>query len=473
LKSADTSAAEKIPGIVLVKEEGLIAVLHADPETAESARASIKTEYDVPDGTVDESSIFGELLKKAPQPQTPAQERKGDLAEGEKAAASVFEHTYLNGYGAHAAMETHTAVAKPDGDKMTVYISTQTPFPAQNQIASALKIPAQNVRIIAPYVGGGFGGKSTGNQAMEAARLAKITGKPVQVSYTREEEFFYDTYRPAAIVKIKSGLDNNGKLCLWDYQVYFAGNRSAEQFYDVPNKMMRIYGSSMMATPGAHPFGTGPWRAPGANLNVFARESHIDIMAAKLKMDPLEFRLKNTSEARVRRVLEAAAQRFGYKPAPAPSGRGYGIACAFDAGTYVAEFVEVKVDKESVKVKRVVAAQDMGIVINPEGARMQMEGCIMMGLGYSLAEDISFKGGKILTTNFHNYKMPRFSWLPEIDAFLVKNDDVAPQGGGEPAICPIGGAIANAIFDATGARVFQMPMTPERINKAMNRPANT
>lgn len=473
LKSADTSAAEKIPGIVLVKEEGLIAVLHADPETAESARASIKAEYDVPDGTVDESSIFDEIVRKAPKAQTPAQERKGDLAEGEKAAASVFEHTYLNGYGAHSPMETHTAVAKLDGDKMTLYISTQTPFPAQSQIASALKMPAQNVRVITPFVGGGFGGKSTGNQAMEAARLAKITGKPVQVSYTREEEFFFDAFRPAAVVKIKSGLDKDGKICLWDNQIYSAGDRSAEQFYDVPNKMMRLYGSALMATPGMHPFATGAWRAPGANINVFARESQIDAMAAKLKMDPLEFRLKNTSEARVRRVLEAAAQRFGYKPAPAPSGRGIGIACAFDAGTYVAEFVEVKVDKGYVKVKRVVAAQDMGIAINPEGARMQMEGCITMGLGYSLAEDISFKGGKILTTNFHNYKIPRFSWLPEIDAFLVKNDDLAPQGGGEPAICPIGGAIANAIFDAIGARVFQMPLTPERINQAMKQSAST
>jgi nicotinate dehydrogenase subunit B len=467
LKSVDTSAAEKIPGIVLVKEEGLIAVLHSDPEIAEAARKSIKAEYDEPAGTVDENNIFDELLKKAPRAQTPAQERKGDLAEGEKAAASLFEQTYLNGYGAHAPMEPHAAVAKLDGDKMTVYISTQTPFPAQSQIASALKMPAQNVRVITPYVGGGFGGKSAGLQSTEAARLAKITGKPVQVSYNREEEFFYDSFRPAAVVKIKSGIDKDGKLCLWDNQIYFAGDRSAEQFYDVPNKMIRAYGGPMAMGPATvHPFATGAWRAPGANLNVFARESQIDIMAAKLKMDPLEFRLKNTSDGRMRRVLESAAQRFGYKPAPGPSGRGVGIACGIDAGSYVAEIVEIKIDKGNVKVKRVVASQDMGIVVNPEGARMQMEGCIMMGLGYSLSEDISFKGGKIFTTNFHNYKLPRFSWLPEIDAFIVKNDDLAPQGGGEPAICPIGGAIANAIFDAIGVRVFQMPMTPERISMA-------
>jgi nicotinate dehydrogenase subunit B len=457
----DTSAAEQMPGVVLVKERDLIAVLHKDPEIAEKGRANIKAEYNVPDETIDEKSIFDELVKKAPRAQQ--SERKGNLDTGQKAAVSVFEQTYLNGYGAHAAIETHTACAKMDGGKMTVWISTQTPFMAQSQIASAI---SQNVRVITPYVGGGFGGKSAFAQATEAARLAKITGKPVQVSYNRAEEFFYDAFRPAAVVKIKSGIGGDGKICLWDYHVYFAGTRSAEQFYDVPNNLMSSYGSWMGGGPSVHPFATGAWRAPGANLNVFARESQLDIMAAKLKMDPLEFRLKNTSDARMRRVLEVVAERFGYKPAPGPSGRGIGIACGIDAGTYVAEMAEVKVDNGNVKVKRIFAAQDMGISVNLEGSKMQMEGCIMMGLGYTLSEDISFKGSRLFTTNFNNYKVPRFSWLPEIDAFLVKNDALASQGGGEPAIAPVGGAVANAIFDATGVRVFQMPMTPERILSA-------
>jgi len=464
LKNADTSAAEKMPGIVVVKEEGLIAVLHPDPETAEEARSSINAEYDIPDGTVDEQTIFDHIVQKASKPRP--SESKGDLVAGEKASTTLFEHTYLNGYGAHASIETHTATAKPDGEKMTVWISTQTPFSNQTEIARALKVDAKTVRVITPYVGGGFGGKSAANQAVEAARLAKITGQPVQVAYNRDEEFFYDSFRPAAVVKIKSGLDSAGKICLWDYHVYYAGTRSAEQFYDVPNNLMSSYGSWMGGASGVHPFATGAWRAPGANINVFARESHLDIMASKLKMDPLEFRLNNTSDARMRRVLEEAAKRFGYKGAASPSGRGYGIACGIDAGTYVAEIAEVKVDNGKVKVERIVAAQEMGISVNPEGSLMQMEGCIMMGLGYTLSEDISFKGGRLFTTNFHNYEVPKFSWLPEIDAFLVKNDELAPQGGGEPAIVPVGGAVANAIFDAIGVRVFQMPMTPERINKA-------
>ena len=464
LKSVDTSSAEQMPGVVVVKEEGLIAVLHEDPETAEKALASVKAAFDEPSSPVDPETIFDHILQAAPKPQT--QERKGDLAEGEKASAAIFEAKYLNGYGAHASIETHTACARLEGEKMTVWISTQTPFPNQQEIARALKLAPQNVRVITPFVGGGFGGKSAALQALDAARLAKATGKPVQVSYSRAEEFFYDHFRPAAIVRIKSGLDGAGKICLWDYHVYYAGSRSAEQFYDVPNNLMSTYGGWMGDTNKAHPFYIGAWRAPGSNINVFARESHIDTMAAHAKADPLEFRLRNTSDARMRRVLQTAAERFGYKASPGPSGRGYGIACAIDAGAYVAEIAEVKMDSGKVKVQRIVAVQDMGVVINPEGARMQMEGCIMMGLGYSLSEDIDFKGGRIFTSNFHNYSIPRFSWLPDIDAFLIRNDQLTAQGGGEPAIAPVGGAIANAIFDLAGVRLFQMPMTPERINKA-------
>ncbi|MGB7624745.1 MAG: molybdopterin cofactor-binding domain-containing protein, partial [Terriglobia bacterium] len=468
LKSADTSTAEKMPGVTVVKEGSLIAVLHPDPEDAEKALASIKAEFEVPKATVDDKTIFDHLLSAAPQMQE--RERKGDLAEGEKAAVEVFDRKYVNGYGAHAPIETHTALARVEGGKVTVWTSTQTPFPNQQQIAQALGVSPENVRVITPFVGGGFGGKSSaGLQAIEAAKLAKIAGKPVQVTWSRAEEFFYDTFRPAAVVKVKSGTNSAGKICLWDYHVYFAGARSAEQFYDVPHNLIRVYGQWGRDPGKAHLFATGPWRAPGANINVFARESQIDIMAAKAKIDPLEFRLNNTSDKRMRSVLEAAAERFGWKKAPLPSGRGYGIACGIDAGTYVAAIAEVKVDKASgkVKVNRIVGAQDMGIVINPDGARMQMEGCIMMGLGYALSEEVRFKGGELLTKNFDTYELPRFSGLPEIEAILVKNDELTPQGGGEPAIVPIGAVIANAIFDAVGARLFQMPMTPDRVKEAI------
>ncbi len=234
---------------------------------------------------------------------------------------------------------------------------------------------------------------------------------------------------------------------------------------------MRVYGG--WSGPGAaiHLFRVGPWRAPGANINVFARESQIDIMAAKAKIDPLEFRLRNTSDKRMQSVLRAAAERIGWKPAPGPSGRGIGIAAGIDSGTWAALAAEVEVDKASgrVKVKRIVCAQDMGIVINPEGATIQMEGCITMGLGYTLSEEVRFSGGEVLDRNFDTYELPRFSWLPKIETILVKNDELTPQGGGEPAIVPMGAVVANAIFDATGARVFRMPLTPARVLEAIGK----
>ena len=204
-------------------------------------------------------------------------------------------------------------------------------------------------------------------------------------------------------------------------------------------------------------------------MNVFARESHVDVMAAAAKIDPLEFRLRNTSDARARSVLEAAAKAFGWTPAAAPSRRGWGLACGVDSGSYAALAVQVKVDRASgaVTVERVVCAQDMGVVVSPDGATMQVEGCVTMGLGYVLSEEVQFRGGQILDDNFDSYAVPRFSWLPRIETVLVKNDALAPQGGGEPAIVPMGAAIANAVFDATGTRLFRLPMTPARVKAAL------
>jgi nicotinate dehydrogenase subunit B len=468
LKTVDTSAAARLPDVVVVNEGGLVAVLAPDPEAAESALALVKADFDVPAPAFDDQTVFAHILSVAGAGEE--REKKGDLAEGAKRSARLFEGTYLDGYGAHAPMETHTSLAHFEGGTMTVWASTQTPFGTQQAVSRALGLPKESVRVITPFVGGGFGGKSAGRQSIEAATLAKRTGRPVQVSWSRAEEFFLDTFRPAAVVKVRSGLDGDGRISLWDYQVYAAGSRGAELFYDMPNSLIRASGRWGSDTPKMHLFATGPWRAPGANLNVFARESQIDTMAAAVKVDPLEFRLKNTSDKRMRGVLEAAAARFGWKKSVGPSGRGVGVACGIDAGTYVALMAEVKVDAGTgkVRVARIVCAQEMGVVINPDGATMQMEGCLMMGLGYTLSEEIRFSGGRILTRNFDTYEIPRFSVMPELETVLVKNDPLSPQGGGEPAIVPVGAVVANALFDATGARLFQMPFTPARVKDALN-----
>jgi isoquinoline 1-oxidoreductase len=452
-----------------VEQDGLVAVLHPDPEVAETALGRLRPKWnDAPPGA-DTEGIFDDLVSRAPEPEVKAV--RGDVEAARGGARRLFESTFRKGYVAHAPIEPHAATAQMKDGKLTVWSSTQVPFPTRDALTRVMGLDAKNVRVITPYVGGGFGGKSTGHHAEEAARLAKIADQPVQVAYTRAEEFFYDTLDPACVVKVASAVDGNGRITLWDYEVHAAGDRAAELFYDVPHTRMRVFGGWFGPHAAMHRFGVGPWRAPGANMNVFARESHIDITAAGAKVDPLEFRLRNMGDQRMRRVLQEAAKKFGWTPAPAPSGRGWGIACGIDSGTYAALVVEVKVDRErgAVRIERVVCAQDMGIVVSPDGATMQMEGCITMGLGYVLSEELRFSGGQMLDENFDTYEIPRFSWLPRIETVLVKNDDLAPQGGGEPAIIPMGGAIANAVFDATGERIFRLPMTPGRLKAALGK----
>ncbi len=467
LKDVDTSAAGRMEGIRVVRDGDLVAVMGRSPDESEKALAKVKADFEVPEAKVDDKSIFEHFLKW--DVKRDVAEEAGDLKAGEELADEVIERTYLSGYVAHAPIEPHTAVARFEGDKITVWASTQTPFPLKNDLAEELVMDKKNVRVITPFVGGGFGGKTRNGQAIEAARLAKLAGAPVQVGWTRAEEFFYDSFRPASVIKVKSGVTKEGKVVLWDFDIYFAGGRGSQMFYDVPNHRTTTYGNRGGGAPSAHPFATGAWRAPANHNNTFARECQMDIMAEKVGMDPVEFRLKNLADKKMRGVLKAGVEKFGWTSSKGPSGRGVGVALGIDSGTYVATIAEVEVDKirGSVKVKRVVCVQDMGLVINPQGAKLQMEGCITMGLGYVLSEELRFKGGEVLDVNFNTYELPKFSWVPKIETMTIEADDQPAQGGGEPAIICLGGAVGNAIYDATGARLLQLPMTRERVQEAM------
>jgi isoquinoline 1-oxidoreductase len=468
LDSVDTSAAEKIEGVRVVRDGTLVAVLHERRDVADIALQLVKATVNRSAPAVDDKTIFDHLLKMAPEPRVVAE--SGNLQEGERQAASVIEHTYLNSYVSHAAIETHSAVARVESGKATLWVGTQAPFSVRPAVAQALGFAPQDVRIVTTYVGGGFGGKSGAPQAAEAARLSKIVGRPVQVVWDRGEEFFFDTFRPAAVVKIRSGMTAAGRIAFWDYKVVGAGDRHAQLFYEVAHQRTTSAGGWQGGNPpGMHLFGVGPWRAPSVNTNTFARESHIDVMAAKAGMDPVEFRRRNLTAPRMLRVLDAVQKQFGWKPAKAPSGRGVGVSCAIYSGTYVAMMAELSVDKATgrVQVTRVALAQDMGVVVNPDGARQQMEGSITMGLGYALTEEVHFKGGEVLDRNFDTYQIPRFSWVPRIELVLIDNPELPAQGCGEPPIVNMGSVIANAIFDAVGVRLLQLPMTPQRIKEAL------
>jgi len=456
-----SSGLSEFEGIELIEKENLVAVVHADPEIANSAVKRIKVEWQEPEAKTDNESIFQFFSDTIENSRI--FEEAGDLKTGKESSDILIEAAYHDGYKAHAPIETHTATCYFEADKLTMWASTQTPFGTREELAKTFDMPLENVHMKQIFLGGGFGGKIYNRQAIEAAMISKLCGKPVQLAWKRREEFMYDMFRPAALMKIATGIDSNGKFCLWKYDIYCAGSRGTELFYDIPNNRTRIFNDRYV-----HPFGTGAWRAPGNNSTTFARESHIDVMAHAVGIDALEFRLNNLKDQNMTDTLKLAAKTFGWNRKK-PEGHGYGIALGADAGTLVAMIAEVHVDKETGNVQpiRVVCAQDMGQVVNPHGATVQTEGGITMGLGYALYEDIEFTGGKVKSTNFKKYKITRFSNTPKIACVFVDKMDSAPQGGGEPAIICVGGAIANAVFDASGARVNRMPITPKRIMEAL------
>lgn len=466
LRRIDATVLSGRAGFTVVQEAGLVAVLHELPELAEDALADLQAEFEPSSSTLDNAGLYEHLAKAKLKSRVVKQ--AGDLEKGRVRSVRPLETTYCNAYIVHAAMETHTALAQVENGKFTVWASTQNPFGARAEIAQVLGVPETQVRVITPFVGGGFGGKSMNRQAVEAALLARATGRPVQVAWSREEEFVNGNFRPAAVVNVDAGLDAAGRIAFWDYEVRFAGDRGSDLLYDVPDHRITAVGN-FNGPAGYHPFPVGAWRAPGCSTNAFARESHIDRLAAMAGVDPIEFRLRHLTNPRAIGVLKAAAANWGWQPGNGVTGRGLGVAIGMDAGTYVATIAEVAVDRQdgTVKVKRVLCAQEMGRVINPAGARQQMEGCIMMGLGYALSEEIRFKAGEVLDTNFDTYELPRFSWLPKIETVILDAMDDPPQGGGEPAVIVMGAVLANAIHDAVGARLLELPMTPARIKAAL------
>jgi nicotinate dehydrogenase subunit B len=466
LISADTTEAESMDGVTVVRDGDLVAVLHPMQHMANVAIGKVKAEWEEETLELNQDSLFDYILRVATERRILGSE--GELSRGQQEAVQHFDSTFKDPYIAHSPMENHTATAVMENGRMKLWASSQTPYPDRDDVAETLGMDPKDVQLLPIFLGGGFGGKCNNPQALEVARLAKLTGKPVQLVYPREEEFMYDHLRPAAVIKIKSGLDSAGKINYWDFEVHLGGGREAEHFYDIPNSRTSVLNAPRGSM--SHPFFTGAWRAPSVNTNTFARESQMDILAAAAGVDPVEFRLRHLGHfPRMARVVKTGAEKFGWTPAKGPSGRGYGFAVGIDVNTDVVVFVEVEVNKRTghVQVKRAVCCQDMGIVVNPQGAILQAEGCMLMGLGYALREEIQFEGRKMLTRNFDSYGITQFNMAPELEVVLIDSEETVPHGGGEPAIVCMGAAVANAVFDATGARIYRLPLTPERVKEAM------
>jgi isoquinoline 1-oxidoreductase len=454
--SVDASVAERMPGVALVvQEEDLVAVLADTDEHAAGALAMLRAEWDKPAAhatTVDLAEI---LLNSAHDPYVT--QEAGSLDEGFKLASGVLDATYFVPYVSNAPMEPRAAVAAWDGGHLTVWAGTQRPFGIRTELAQRFEIDEASVRVIAPEIGGGFGSKSPYPAAHEAARLARIAGRPVRVAYSRADDMTYATMRPAALIRIKSGFTSDGKIVAWECHAFhagdrpFLGRRGSDSPYDAPHVRVTTYTSDS-------PLATGSYRSLGAAANHFAREVHVDEIAEATGIDPVEFRLRNLSQPRFRRVLERAADAHGWRASPSRSGSGQGIAIGIDVGSYVATAVQADVGNREVRVARVTAALDCGLVVNPEGAKNQVEGAIVMGMGTALYEAIDFHDGRVLNAGFTRYRVPRSNDAPAIETLLVGDDDTPSTGAGEPGIVPIAAAISNAVFDRTGIRHRELPI---------------
>jgi CO/xanthine dehydrogenase Mo-binding subunit len=453
LVSCDTSQAEKIPGVSVVRDGDFIGVSAGDVMTADRAAQAIRTQWDAPSQIADRE-LFEQLKKPSSQNDDDKEQFVlGSVEQSRPQAEKTLQHTYTVAYIAHTPLEPRAAVAEWKDGKLTVWTGTQRPFAVSEELAQAFHLPQENVRVIVPDTGSAYGGKHTGEAAVEAARLAKAAGKPVKLIWSREEEFTWAYFRPAGVIDVSSGAKADGSLVFWEFDNYNSGPAAMRTPYEVGNQRITFH-------PSDAPLRQGSYRSLAAAANHFARESHMDELAHELRIDPLEFRLKNLKNDRLRVVFQAAAEKFGWGKQKSSSGSGFGIGGGFEKGGYIATCAQVSVEHGGVKVVRVVQAFDCGAVVNPHGLENQIAGAIMQGLGGALFEAIRFENGRIVNPHLAEYRVPRFSDLPRIEVVLVDRKDQRSMGAGETPLAGIAPAVANAIFGAAGVRLRSMPLAP-------------
>ncbi|MHC4170123.1 MAG: xanthine dehydrogenase family protein molybdopterin-binding subunit, partial [Planctomycetota bacterium] len=402
---------------------------------------------------VSSREVHAHLKRNASRGRRPS--TRGSVEKGLSESKKVLSETYEVAYVQHTPMEPRAAVAEWADGKLTVWTGVDGPQRNQGSIASALGVPSERVRVIVPDMGGGFGGKHTGEAAVEAARLAREFKRPVAVHWTRAEEFTWAYCRPAAVIECKGGLDDKGSLVAWDFTSINPGGSAINTPYNIPN-------TSILSAGSDSPLRQGSYRCLAATANNFAREAFMDELAAAAGADPLAFRLAHLENPRIRAVLEAAAKHFDWprRREQTTTDVGVGLACGTEKNSVVAACVQVRVDRRrgTINVEHVCETFECGPIQNPANLLSQVQGCIMMGLGPALREELRFDRGKMLSDGFGSYQVPRFKDLPKLDIHLMNKTDIPSAGGGETPIIAIAPAVANAVFDATGIRVRSMPM---------------
>ena len=456
LQRLDTSRAEAVSGVTIVHEGDFIGVVAPNERVARQAAVLVVATWQPPTGQPTSETVY-EHLKRTGESARGGAFTVGDVTSDAIAGTRSFFESYLIPYIAHVPLEPRAAVAEWTDGKLTVWTGTQRPFGVRSELAEAFHLSEDRVRVIVPDMGSGYGGKHTGEVAIEAARLAKAAGKPVKLVWTRREEFTWAYFRPAGVIDVTAAVDERNRIVRWEFDNWNSGNAGIRTPYDIPNQRIQFHQSDS-------PLRQGSYRGLAATANHYAREMHMDAIARALKIDAVELRLQHLKDERAAAVLKATAERIGW-PKPSASGRSLGIACGTEKGGYIATAVELSPTTDGFRIERLVAAFECGAIVNPDGLRNQVEGSIVQGLGGALFEAIKFENGHILNGSMSQYRVPRFKDVPPIDIVLLDRKDLPSAGAGEtPIVCvaPAIGAAARSFGTVKSA----LPVTLVRANLA-------
>ncbi len=528
VQTVDERSVQGLPGVVqVVIRKNFIGVVAEKPWQAEQAARQLKVVWSEGTRLPDQRTFYQHLRSQTATRDTLAVD-SGDVDAKLTGAARVVRATYLHPYQMHASIGTACAVADVRADGATVWSATQAVYPLRSSMAMLLGLKPDAVRIIFRMGPGCYGVNGADTVSYDAALMSQAVGKPVRVELSRQDEMAWENYGPAFVIDQRAGVDPGGTIVGWDYEAwsltrggrpgannpgnvvtgFLAGFQPAAftprspapppaGAFDNGNNTVPSYvtgciggmcggtgtirSERMLSHTIESPFFTGPLRSPARLQNTFAHECFMDEIAAAVKADPVEHRLRHLRDPRLREVLTAAAAKAGWdrRPSPRPGLRrsgvatGRGVACVLYEGDngYCGMVAEVEVNQDTglVVVRRCVAAMDCGPISNPDGLRNQIEGGIVHGMSRALREEVTWNADRVTSVDWRTYR----PWylgdrVPVIESVLINRPDAEAMGAGETSITVAAAAIGNAIFDATGARLRELPFTPERVKAALN-----
>jgi nicotinate dehydrogenase subunit B len=500
----DESSLANLPGLVKIIQRGnFIAVLAEREEQAIQAAQQLKVEWREVASMPAMPDLYTHLRSQEAQDSRLIDQ--GDYETAIQQAARQVHATYYQPYHAHASIGPSCALADVKDDQITVWSSTPGPYPVSGALAQLLGVPPEKVHLIHVEGAGSYGQNGADDAAADAVILSQAVGRPVRLQWSRQDEFVWEPKAPAMVMEVHGGLDEQGNVVAWDYHVWspshvsrgrspewlvasqlisggaasqfgfsFGAERNAPTNYSFPNQRVTVH---YLADS---PLRASSFRSLGGAENTFANESFMDELAAAAGVDALDFRLRYLADERAREVLKAAAEKAGWEKRTSwqgevkalAEGRGLAFAWYENDQALVACVARVQVDTASgaVHVKRIVVAHDCGLIINPDGVRNQIEGNVIQSLSRALKEEVLFDEMRIRSLDWESYPILTFSEVPEVEIVLINRPDLPAVGAGEPATITTAAAVANAIYDATGARLRQIPFTPERVKAAFSSP---